>query len=193
MGKQLLSMRTRTTEITLAALLLACTQLVRAQTPVAVSHLDDSQMKGTWYEIARLPNKREKTCIGDAFQLDARGDKPHTLQWVNSCRTKSAYVNVYDATAKPQDKKNPTDGRLKVTTLWPFTAKYWVLGLGPNDEWSLVGSPNHKNLWIYSRSQMLAPAVLTQIESQAAAAGYPVAKLVLTPQSAPITPVPMSP
>jgi apolipoprotein D and lipocalin family protein len=90
---------------------------------------------------------------------------------------------VHNATAKPQDKKNPSDGRLKVMKLWPFTTKYWVLALGPDYGWSLVGSPNHKSLWIYSKSPTLAPDVLAQIEAQAAAEGYPVAKLVLTPQS----------
>jgi apolipoprotein D and lipocalin family protein len=169
--------------IMLACALLMPAPVMRAQGPVAVVQLDDDQMKGVWYEIARLPNKREKSCIGDAFELDARGDKPHTLEWVDSCKTKSAYVNVYNATAKPQDKKNPSDGRLKVMKLWPFAAKYWVLALGPDYGWSLVGSPNHKSLWIYSKSPTLAPDVLAQIEAQAAAEGYPVAKLVLTPQT----------
>jgi len=182
---QLLSVPRGIARAALACLLLASSQCVSAQTPTPVAQLDDNQMKGTWYEIARLPNKREKSCVGDAFQLGARGDKPHTLEWVDSCKTKSAYVNVHNATAKPQDKKHPTDGRLKVTTLWPFTAKYWVLAVGPNYEWSMVGNPNHKSLWIYSKSPTLAPEVLTQIESQATADGYSVSKLVLTPQTPP--------
>jgi len=180
MGRQFLG---KITAITLTGLVLACQPFAFAQAPTAVSHLDDDQMKGVWYEIARLPNKREKTCIGDAFQLDARGDKPNTLEWVDSCKTKSAYVNVHNSTAKPQNKKTPTDGHLKVGAFWPFTAKYWVIALGPDYGWYLLGSPNHKNLWIYSKSPTLTPDVLAQIESQAAAAGYPVAKLLLTAQS----------
>jgi apolipoprotein D and lipocalin family protein len=180
MGRQFLR---EITAITLTGLALACQPSVLAQAPTAVSHLDDDQMKGVWYEIAHLPDKREKTCIGDAFQLDARGDKPNTLEWVDSCKTKSAYVNVHNSTAKPQNKKTPTDGHLKIGAFWPFTAKYWVIALGPDYGWYLLGSPNHKNLWIYSKSPTLTPDVLAQIESQAAAAGYPVAKLLLTVQS----------
>jgi len=169
----------------LIAVLLIGTQAVQAQSPTPVAKLDDDQMRATWYEIARLPNKHEKTCIGDAFELIARGDKFDSLDWVDTCKTKTAYINVRNITAKPQDKKNPGDGRLKVITFWPFTAKYWVLALGANYDWFLIGTPNHKGLWIYSKSPSLPPEVLSQIEAQATAEGYSVAKLILTPQTQP--------
>jgi len=174
---------TKATPFGLLAVLLAGAQAVQAQTPTPVARLDDNQMRATWYEIARLPNKRERTCTGDAFELIARGDKFDTLQWVDSCKTKTAYINVHNATAKPQDKKNPGDGRLKITTLWPFTAKYWVLAVGSNYDWFLIGTPNRKNLWIYSKSPSLTPEILTQIEAQATAEGYASARLILTPQT----------
>jgi len=176
---------TKATTPGLIAVLLIGAQAIQAQTPTPVPALDDNQMRATWYEIARLPNKREKTCIGDAFELIARGDKFHSLNWVDTCKTKTAYINVHNMTAKPQDKRNPGDGRLKVTTLWLFKAKYWVLALGPNYDWFLIGTPNHKNLWIYSKSPSLSPQVLSQIEAQATAEGYSSAKLILTPQTQP--------
>ena len=181
MGRQFL--RTQAVLLGLTVVLVTGSQMLRAQTPTPVPKLDDNQMRATWYEIARLPNKREKSCIGDAFELIARGDSPNSLTWVASCKTKTAYINVHNTTARPQDKKNPNDGRLKIITIWPFTAKYWVLAVDPKLAWFLIGTPNHKNLWIYAKSPTLAPEVLTQIEAQATAEGYPSSKLVFGPQT----------
>ncbi len=137
MGRQFLG---KITAITLTGLVLACQPFALAQAPAAVAHLDDEQMKGVWYEIARLPNKREKTCIGDAFQLDARGDKSNTLEWVDSCKTKSAYVNVQNYTAKPQDKKNPT---VWPAEGWPVLAVYG----------EVLGGCPCAGLWVVSAGQ----------------------------------------
>jgi len=181
MGRQFL--RTQAASLGLIVVLAAGSPMLRAQTPTPVPKLDDDQMRATWYEIARLPNKREKSCIGDAFELIARGDSPNSLTWVASCKTKTAYINVHNTAARPQDKKNPNDGRLKVITIWPFTAKYWVLAVDHQLAWFLIGTPNHKKLWIYAKSPTLAPEVLAQIEAQATAEGYPSAKLVFGPQT----------
>jgi lipocalin len=46
----------------------------------------------------------------------------------------------------------------------------------------MVGSPNHKSLWVLAKSVSLAPDVLDGIKAQAAAQGFDPAKLVLIPQ-----------
>ena len=173
------------------ALLLAAAQPSTAQSVTPVPRLDLKQFSGTWYEIARYPLKREKTCIGDAFNLIAAGDKPNRLLLVASCKTRTTYPNVRNANLRSQDKSG--DGKLKLSFTWPFSSKYWVLALGPDYQWSLIGSPNRKNLWIFSRSATLKPDILAEIESQAAAQGFSSAKLVMTPQSARFTPPPTPP
>jgi apolipoprotein D and lipocalin family protein len=172
--------------------LLAAASL-QAQTVAAVPKLDETRLTGTWYEIARLPDRHEKACIADAFELVTRGDKLNQLQVVDSCKTKKAYTNVRNFNANPQDKKSKLagDGRLKVPTIWPFAAKRWVLATGPNFEWWLVGNPNHKSLWIFARTPALAPDVLASIKTQASSEGYAVDHLVMTPQSVPVSAQPL--
>ncbi len=75
------------------------------------------------------------------------------------------------------------DGKLTVTHFWPFTQKRWVLALGPAYEWALVGSPNHKSLWILSRTPTLKPEVLADIKSRAAAQGFDPARMITLPRS----------
>jgi apolipoprotein D and lipocalin family protein len=170
----------------MACLMMACVLLVgarevRGQSVTAVPQFDLNRFTGTWYEMARLPNGREKECVSDVFELIALGDKPHTFQVVLSCMTKGGYTDARNANGKPQDKKSP-DGRLKVSYLWPFSSKYWVLALGPKYEWALVGNPNHKELWLLSRTKTMMPEVLAEVEAKAAAEGFPVGKMVVVRQ-----------
>jgi apolipoprotein D and lipocalin family protein len=155
------------------------------QIVTAVPVLDQKQMQGTWYEVARLPNKREKSCISDAVELIAPGNKANTLSLVDSCKTATEYNNVRNYTAKPQDKHKPGSGAFKITTLYPRTRKYWVLATGPAYEWTLIGSPDHKGLWIYSKTPMLDPETLSSIKAKAAAEGFAFGKLVASPQTQP--------
>ena len=76
-----------------------------------------------------------------------------------------------------QDKAG--DGKLKIRHLVLLSQKYWVLATDPNFEWALVGTPNHKSLWILSRRQTLDDAVYQRVQAVAAAQGFPTAKLVL--------------
>ena len=174
----------RTRAVGLGVLVLALlTGLPRAgaQTATAVAALDLDRLAGNWTEIARYPNKPEKKCVGDVFVLLAGGDKPNQIQVVNECKTKSGFADARTGTAKR--KKKTRDGRLKVTYIWPFSSKLWVLGLGPNYEWAVVGSPNHKTLWIYSKTARMQPDALAAAKSAAAAQGFALDKLVMTAQS----------
>ena len=147
----------------------------------AVPTLDFNQFTGSWYEIARLPTKREKICTGDVVEVIALGDKSKQLQIVTSCTTNKGYTEVRNATAETQKKRS--DGELKVTYIWPFSEKNWVLDVAPDNAWVLIGSPNHKELWVYSRTTALSQDVLTMIEQKAASEGFNTAKLINTPQN----------
>ena len=150
-----------------------------AQTVTAVPQLDLDRLAGTWFELALLPNKAEKACLSDALVLYAGADKPHRLQVVNACTMQGGNVNARNADLKPNKKS--TDGKLKIIYTWPFSQKYWFLALGANYEWALIGSPNHKTLWILSRTRTLAPDVLADIKTRAAAQGFDPARLVDVP------------
>lgn len=165
-----------------ACLLLAATQRASAQTVTPVPHLDLDRFVGKWYEVARYPTKLEKKCIGNVFQLIARGEKRQHLDLVSSCAIGDGFAYVRNGTIKAENKTG--DGKLKVSYLWPFSTRYWVLALGPDEAWALVGSPNHKNLWVLARTAALKPDVLADIKSRAAAQGFLPDKLLLTPQTA---------
>ena len=158
----------------------AACQTAVAQTVSAVPKLDLKQYMGVWYEIARFPVKSEKRCTGEGKVLYALGDRPGSFQMGTSCRLKNGTPDEWDANGK-MDKLG--DGRLKLSRLELFSTKYWVLALGPAYDWALVGSPNHKTLWVLSRTVTLSPDVLTAIEAKASAEGFETGKLIMVHQA----------
>ena len=146
------------------------------QTVTAVPQLDLNRYMGAWYMEARLPDKREKECIGGALVLYAVAEKAGRFQMVTSCQTKGNNVDAHNASGKVADKLG--DGKLKISYLWPFSQKYWVLAVGPEYEWALVGNPNHKELWVLSRTEAMKPEVLAEVEGRAAGEGFDRSKFV---------------
>ncbi len=152
----------------------------QAQAVGTVPQLDLRRVVGSWYEIAKLPNKREKKCVSNGMMLYAMGDKARTFQIVDACSLKDGNTDAQNATGKLLDKND--DGRFKVTYIWPFSTKYSVIALGPDYEWALVGAPNHKSLWVLSRTSTMPPETLAEIEGKAAAQGFDLSKMVMVPQ-----------
>ncbi len=159
----------------LLALVLAESTAATAQSATPVPKLDPNRLIGTYYEIARYPIRREKTCLTDEMVLYALGDKKNSLQIVTTCEVKDGNSNSWNSAGKFDQSG---DGKIKLGWIWPFTQKYWVLDLAPDYTWVLVGTPNHKSLWILSRAVPLAPEVLADIESRATAQGFNAAKLI---------------
>jgi apolipoprotein D and lipocalin family protein len=167
------------TAIMLLVFILSLTTTTAAQTVTPISKLDLDKFMGTWYQIERYPIKSQKVCVSDAMMLYAFGDKRSSFQIVTSCLIKDGNSDSWNFKGK-LDKNG--SGALKVNRLWPFSSNHWVLATGPAYEWALVGSPNHNSLWILSRTKALEPAVLAEIEAQAAAKGFATAKLIKIPQ-----------
>lgn len=168
--------------VALACLVAGGTSGLQGQSVTAVPKLDTARFSTTWYEIARYPWKKEKKCVRDGLQLYASGEKAGRLAEVTSCVNKKGYANVNNTTLHFQDKK-VADGRLRTQFLFFFHRKQWVLALGDDYDWTLMGSPNHKQLWVLSTRPTLDEAVLSAAKLKASALGFDPAKLVTVLQT----------
>lgn len=165
----------------LTAIVPGASPVAIAQSTSALPSVDLNRFSGSWYEIARLPNKREKGCLADVVDLIALADKVDRLLLVTSCEAKNDYTDV--ANADIRTEKGSGGGKLKVIYLWPFSEKEWILALGPNYEWVLLGSPNHKALKVLSRTRTLSTEVLAGLKQKAASEGYATGKMTMTLQT----------
>ena len=166
--------------VTIAVLTLGVLPGAVGQSASALPSVDLNQFAGSWFEIARFPTKREKGCIANVVDLIALAYKRDHLTLVDSCKAKNDYTDVRNANIKAE--KNSGDAKLKVSYIWPFSDKVWILALGPDYDWVLMGNPNHKALRVLSRSRELSPDVLTMIKQKAASEGYAPDKLMMTLQ-----------
>jgi len=145
-----------------------------------VSHVDLNRYVGRWYEIARLPNRFEKKCadsVTATYSLRSDG----RVRVVNRCRKSAGDYTTAAGSAKVIDKT--TNAKLKVTFFWPFYGDYWILDLGENYEYAVVGAPNRKYLWILSRHPQMDELLYQQLVAKMAARGFKTEQLVKTTQS----------
>lgn len=162
-----------------AALLLTALGTGRAQSVQAIP-VDEIKLHGTWYEVARYPSKNEKGCVSDVIELIARSEKKRTLQWVDACKAKDGNTLTHNVLAKP-DKHG--EGKFTTTHFFLFHRHYWVLAIDPEYQWSVVGSPDRKSLWVFSRVPVLQPDAFDAIFAKAAAEGFPKGPLIHTKQT----------
>ena len=144
-----------------------------------VPSVDLNRYVGRWYEIARLPNGFQKKCadtVSANYTLRADGK----IEVLNRCRKASGEFTTAKGKAKIVDKK--TNAKLKVTFFWPFYGDYWILDLGPNYEYAVVGEPDRKYLWILSRSPQMDEALFQELLQKMAGKGFDTEKIIRTTQ-----------
>ena len=154
-----------------------------------VPRVDAQRYAGTWYEVARLPNRFQADCASDVVaHYQPRPDG--TLQVTNSCRTPTGRVETDVGRAWPPSESAGNASRLKVSFLprwlqWLPVGKgdYWVVMLDPEYRWSVVSEPRREYLWVLSRTPTLPPDQLARLVDHLRAQGYPADQLVLTKQT----------
>ena len=162
----------------IASTLLAATAAGRREDELeVVPAVDLSRYVGQWYEIARLPNRFQKKCADSVtanYSLRADG----SIQVVNRCRKASGEFTTATGKAKIADKR--TNAKLKVTFFWPFYGNYWILDLGPNYEYAVVGQPGRDYLWILSRTPQVDEALYQQLLAKMQARGFDTTPMIRT-------------
>ncbi|WP_133478954.1 lipocalin family protein [Cognatilysobacter segetis] len=169
----------------LALLLLVVPALHAAEPNRPVPNVDLARYAGTWYEQAHLPMFFQRDCARDTtatytLRKDGRVDV------LNRCTTKNGAIRQAQGVAR---RVGDSTSKLEVrfAPAWlsalPFVwGDYWVIGLDPDYRWAMVGAPGRDYLWILARDRVLDRATRDRLVERARAMGYPVDKLVFTPQ-----------
>ncbi len=153
-----------------------------------VESVDLTQYAGRWFEAARLPNKFQNQCAGDvvvhyALRADGR------LDVVNRCRTAAGKVDQARGIGRKAGD-GTSNSRLEVrfapailSFLRSVWGDYWVIGLGPEYTWAVVGTPSREYLWILSRTPQMSPTSYERAIDIARGSGFDVTKVVRTTNS----------
>jgi apolipoprotein D and lipocalin family protein len=158
-----------------------------AARPLAtIPALDVPRYMGTWYEIAKFPNRFQKQCTG--FTKATYSVMPNgRLQVVNRCRTDKGETE--EAIGEARQIGGPTSPKLKVRfapaflSFLPFVwGDYWVIDLDPNYQLAAVSEEKREYLWILSRTPTVDKATYDALVARLAAQGLDVSKLEATRQ-----------
>jgi apolipoprotein D and lipocalin family protein len=148
-----------------------------------VEHVDVKRYMGTWFEIAKLPQRFEKGLVGITAN--------YTLLPNGKVRViNSGYKADFNGKLKTIEGKawvvdTVTNAKLKVSFFWPFAANYWIIELGKDYEYAVVGEESRKYLWILSRTPQMEDAIYNELLKRLQQKGFDVSKLERIPQRAP--------
>jgi apolipoprotein D and lipocalin family protein len=130
---------------------------------------------GKWYEIAHLPARFQKGCTNTTatYTLSEDGN----ISVLNEC-IRNGKVKQAKGKAKVVNKN--TGAKLKVTFFWPFYGDYWIIDLGKDYDYAVVGTPNRKYLWILSRTPQMDDKLFSQLIESVKSKGFDVNNLIKT-------------
>jgi len=152
----------------------------RAKPLEAVPHVELDRYLGTWHEIATIPQRFQKGCVGVTAEYSLRPDGD--VQVVNTCHEGTLDGNVKRVVGKAWVVDKETGAKLRVRFFWPFSGSYWIIGLAPDYTWAVVGHPNRKYLWILCRSPQMDAALYEELLTLVADKGYDLTKIEKTLQ-----------
>ena len=140
-----------------------------------VPHVVLNKYLGKWYEIAHLPARFQEGCANTTATYAMSEDG--SISVLNECR-RNGKVKRAKGKAKVVDKNS--GAKLKVTFFWPFYGDYWIINLGRDYEYAVVGTPNRKYLWILSRTPQMADELFSQLAESVKSQGFNVNNLIKT-------------
>ncbi|RAL22345.1 hypothetical protein DL240_10880 [Lujinxingia litoralis] len=146
----------------------------------AVRELDLERYAGRWYEVASVPLRAQRGCVGTTATYTLREDGDVKVE--NRCFRDSFEGRESGITGRAWSAGEAEAGKLYVRFFWPLRSAYWVVALDPGYRWAAVSGPERKNLWILSREPCMAQDAFEAIVRDLQARGFPVERLRATPQ-----------
>ena len=118
--------------------------------------VDVLRYMGTWYEIARMPDKNQKGCTCSKAEYNFNPEEKF-VEVHNSCIKDGGEVIDIRGKAIPQNEAN---SKLNVYFNPAFPGPYWILDIDVDYQWVVVGEPCKKYGWILSRTTSISESLL---------------------------------
>lgn len=147
--------------------------------PLDVAQVDLERMQGKWFEIATLPRPSQAGCTGTTaeYQLESKTE----LLVVNECHEGDLEGPVKRVAARAVADDAATPAKLSLDFGFAY-GDYWIIEVGDDYEYAVVGHPTRDYLWILSRERSLPKPKLDGVLERAQSRGFPVGILTYTRQ-----------
>lgn len=139
-----------------------------------VEYVDLKRYMGKWYEIAKIPNRFQRNCVGNTTANYTLLESGY-VKVVNSCLEDNGRTKTAVGIARVTDKE--TSAKLKVSFfsifgIHLFWGNYWVLYIDEDYENVIVSEPGRKYGWILSRKASLTKEELKPLYTALENNGY---------------------
>jgi len=151
------------------------------EVPVTVvPRVDLARYMGTWHEIAKYPNRFQKGCgrASAEYRLAPGGERVEVL---NRCEGAGPDAQPRSILGTARVVDPATNAKLKVTFFWPFSGDYWILALGAEYEYAVVGTPDRKYLWFLARTPAVSDELYGLFLREAKRQGFDPSRVVRSP------------
>lgn len=151
---------------------------------VPIASLNLPRYMGTWYEIAKFPNRFQARCAGSAM-ADYSLNEDGTVRVDNRCISDGGEMEQAVGEARQNGGASSPKFNVRFAPSWlsfiPATwGDYWVIDLDDDYQLAAVSEPERKYLWVLSRTpkvdQQSYAALLERLEKK----GFEVGKLDMT-------------
>ena len=150
------------------------------QEPSVAPNLELERFQGRWYEVARIPRDYDQRCHDTT--ADYRLVAPGKLELHHQCRLRS-FTGTLSQFVAPATADDPAVPAKLTLDLGLYHGAYWVLEVGKDYDYALIGHPSLTMLWVLSRAKTLPSDVLDELKQRASREGYDPSALVMTPMS----------
>jgi len=146
-----------------------------------VSNVDLNRFQGRWYEIAKLPRPTQVDCYATVAVYTRTSAT--TMNLDHQCNLGSLSGPIHESQADAVVNDPSVTSKLSVNFGGGFYGDYWIIDLGENYQFAVVGHPTRQFLWIISRTPTLDSATLKGVIQRAKDKGFDTAQLQYTPQA----------
>lgn len=157
---------------------LGCTSVSYNKT---VERVDIDRFMGRWYVIAGRFTFLEKGAH-NAVEVYRWNRKEERIDVDFTFRKDAVDGELKSIPQKAWIHDQVSKAHWKVSPFWPLKFSYLVVAVDPSYEWTAIGVPDQKYLWIMARSPALPAGALETILAELRGKGYSVDDLVVVPQ-----------
>ncbi|SEJ03459.1 apolipoprotein D and lipocalin family protein [Azotobacter beijerinckii] len=151
-----------------------------------IAALDLPSYMGTWYEIARYPNRFQKQCAGFTradYSLMPDGQ----VRVINRCRLQSGETEIAIGTARQLGGARSPKFEVSFAPAWislipAVWGDYWVIDLDEQHQLVAVSEPRREYLWVLSRTPQVERQAYEALLERLSRKGFDLGKLMVTRQ-----------
>ena len=151
-----------------------------------ISSLDVPRYMGTWFEIAKYPNRFQKQCVANT-SAEYSLQKDGTVKVLNRCQLTSGEMDEAEGQARQIGGLKSPKLEVRFAPAWlswlPMVwGDYWVIDLDKEYQLVAVSEPSREYLWVLARTQQVDKGKYDALLQRLKSKGFDLNKLELSPQ-----------